>query len=341
MTFLRNIWYVAGHAEETADAPFARTFLNEPVLLYRTEAGSLVAMDDRCPHRMAPLHRGKVVGETIQCPYHGLRFDGTGACVAMPLGGDAPPRAKLRVYPIVERHSLLWIWMGDPDRADAAPIPDFSDRDDPAVGWFTGVIHAKANYQLLVDNLLDLTHSEFLHPFLASPGWAGRNRQTVTQQGSQITVVNIAENDNILPVMAHFKPSLGKIGRTVQTERWQAPSLIRLSVDYFSGDDSIVLPSAHMLTPETETTTHYFVRGGQHLDPSNAEMTAQMRAGVLAVFQNEDIPLIEGQQRYLGDTDLMAHEPAILTADKGAILARRHLAKLIRAEQSQMAVAAE
>ena len=343
MPFIRNIWYVAGHADEAGAEPFARTYLDEPVVIYRTSDGALVAMDDRCPHRLAPLHMGKVIEDTIRCPYHGLRFDGTGRCVLMPLGGEAPPRARLKVYPIVERHSLLWIWMGDPALADPAMIPDFSDRDDPAVGWFTGVLHCKANYQLLVDNLLDLTHSEFLHPFLSSDGWAARNEQKVTQDGNQITVINTARQDNILPVMRQFKPNLGVVGTTIQTERWEAPSLIRLSVDYFSGDDSIIIPSAHMLTPETERTTHYFVRGGQTIDVNNAEMNAGMREGVLAVFREQDIPIIEAQQRYLGETDLMANEPAILISDRGAMLARRHVAKLIRQEQQQVphGVAAE
>lgn len=342
MPYVRNIWYVAGHAEEAGETPFARTYLDEPVLIYRTSQGVLVAMDDRCPHRMAPLHRGTIVEDTIQCPYHGLRFDGTGQCVKLPLGGKTPPRARLKVYPVVERHSLLWIWMGDADLADPALIPDYSDRCDDRFTWFTGVLHCKANYQLLVDNLLDLTHAEFLHPFLSSQGWGERNVQTVTQDGNRITITNVAEDDNILPVMAQFKPSLAPVGKTIQTEHWDAPALVRLSVDYYAGDDFILLPSAHMLTPETEKSTHYFVRGGQAVAPGHAEITAAMAAGVLAVFQHEDIPIIEAQQRYLGDGELMEHNPAILRSDRGAVLARRQIKKLIRQEEvGDAAIAAE
>lgn len=335
MTFLRDTWYVAGHTEELDKGNIGRTYLNEPVLIYRTESGAIVAMDDRCPHRLAPLSGGKVVGETIQCPYHGLRFDGTGACVKMPAGGEAPPRAKLKTYPVVDRHHLLWIWMGEAERADPALIPDYSDRDDPAVGWFIGVLYAKANYQLLVDNLLDLSHAEFLHPFLSSDGWAERNRQTIQQEGDRITISNIAENDNVLPINKMLMPTIGDIGTTIHTERWDIPSLVRLSVDYYSGGAEVLIPSVHMLTPETERSTHYFVRGGQTLDPTNHELTEASRVGVLAVFQNEDIPLIEAQQRNMGDADLMDFKPAILAADKGAMMARRHLAKRIREEQQR------
>ena len=342
MPFLRNVWYVAGHAAELQEKPLGRTYLNEEVVIFRTAGGALNALNDRCPHRFAPLHRGKVTGEAIQCPYHGMRFAGSGLCVGTPMGGRAPPRSKVKTYPVIERHSLLWIWMGNPTCADPALIPDYSDRDDPSTAWFTGVLYCKANYRLLVDNLLDLTHAEFLHPFLASPGWAQRNKQTITQEGDRITIKNVAENDHILPIAKQLKPSLGHIGTTIHTERWDPPSLVRLSVDYYSGDDSLLTPSAHMLTPETERTTHYFVRGGQTLDPSNTVLTEQSRAAVLAVFQHEDIPLIESQQQYLGDGDLMDCGPAVLPLDKGSMLARRHMElRIAREQQENMRVNAE
>ncbi len=335
MPFLRNTWYVAGHAEELTNGPVGRTFLNEEVLIFRSHEGVLAAMSNRCPHRFAPLNMGKVVGNCIQCPYHGMQFDSEGNCVSTPDRGRAPPRSKLKTYPIVERHSLLWIWMGRAEGADATLIPDFSDRDDPSIAWFTGVLHCRANYQLIVDNLLDLTHAEYLHPLLSSSGWAQRNEQTVVHEGDRITINNIAKNDNILPLAKQLKPSLGDIGTTIHTERWNAPSLVRLSVDYYSGEDSLLVPSAHMLTPETESSTHYFVRGGQTLEPSNVALTQANRTAVLAVFQNEDIPLIEAQQRYLGDCDLMEFKPAILPLDKGPMLVRRYLAERIRQEQQQ------
>jgi phenylpropionate dioxygenase-like ring-hydroxylating dioxygenase large terminal subunit len=335
MPYLRNIWYVAGHTEELDQGPIGRTYLDEPVVIYRTEGGQVVALDDRCPHRFASLHSGKVIGEAIQCPYHGLRFDGSGACVAAPSGDRPPPRARLRAYPVVDRHSLLWIWMGDAARADPALIPDYSDRDDPSTAWFTGVLHCRANYQLMVDNLLDLTHAEFLHPFLSSEGWSHRNKQTVKQEGDQITILNVAEQDNILPFARQLKPDMGTIGTTIHTERWDAPSLVRLSVDYYSGDEKLLTPSAHMLTPETERSTHYFIRGGQTIDPANFALTQGSREAVLAVFRTEDIPLIEAQQRNLGDGELMDHDPAVLVFDKGAIMVRRYLAKRIKQEQRE------
>ena len=335
MTFLRNCWYVAAYPDEIGRTPMARTFLDEPVVLYRKEDGEVVALDNRCAHRLAPLNQGRLVGDVIQCAYHGLQFDSTGTCVKLPSGGLVPPRAKLKVYPVAERHAVVWIWMGVPALADPAAIPDFSSIENPEYGWFNGYLYAKANYQLMVDNLLDLSHSEFLHPQLSSPGWSARNEQTVTQVGDTITVDNVAHNDNILPLMAQIMPQMSKVGTTKQMQRWDPPALLQLSVDYYAGDDSFMIPSGHFLTPETQASTHYFVRGGQSINPGSAEFTEGMKQGVLHIFGSEDVPMVEAQQRFIGDGDLMLHDPAILTSDLASTRARRWLAKKIRDEQAR------
>jgi phenylpropionate dioxygenase-like ring-hydroxylating dioxygenase large terminal subunit len=343
MSYVRNCWYIAGFADEATQQPFARTFLETSVVIYRGESGEPVALDNNCPHRFAPMDQGKVFGNLIQCPYHGLRFNGQGNCVSMPIGGEPPPRARLRAYPIAERHQLLWIWMGAAQAADPALIPDYAYLEDPGFGWFNGYLHVKGNYQLLVDNLLDLTHAEFMHPLLTSDGWSGRNEQTVTQDGDTIFISNLAHDDNILPIMRQMRPDLEPIGTTRVDERWDLPSLIRLSVEYYAGGKQIITPSGHFLTPETASTTHYFVRGGQDVAPDNPAVTAGTREGVLHVFRTEDVPMIEAQQRYLKGDDLLSREPAILRTDSGAIRARRLVAKKIRTEQDDAAgaIAAE
>lgn len=334
MNYLRNCWYVAGYAAEASQKPFARTYLEEPVVIYRTDVGRLVAMDSRCGHRFAPLDQGKVVGDAIQCPYHGLRFDPTGRCVALPDGGVPPPHTQRKTYPIVERHALLWMWMGDAAKADPASIPDFSYLEDPKYGWFSGYLHVKGHYQLMVDNLLDLSHSEFLHPLLASDGWTARNQQTITREGDALSIYNIAENDNILPLNKHLKPHMPTIGTTIQQERWDAPALVRLSVEFYAGGDELITPSGHFLTPETSTTTHYIVRGGQNIQPDNAEYTAGVRESVLNVFRTQDIPMIEAQQRVIGEgRDLMDLRPAILKGDRAGAQARHLLLNKIKEEQ--------
>jgi phenylpropionate dioxygenase-like ring-hydroxylating dioxygenase large terminal subunit len=99
--------------------------------------------------RTASLARGTLVGDAIQCRYHGLRFGTTGECVHMRNGEKAPARARLRTYPIVDRFELLWIWMGEPELADPETIPDFAYLTDEKFGWFNGTLHAKANISFL------------------------------------------------------------------------------------------------------------------------------------------------------------------------------------------------
>ena len=109
--------------------------MNEPVVFYRTEDGTPVALEDRCPHRRLPLSMGKLVGDDVlQCHYHGLRFDRTGACVRVPGQDMIPATARVKTYPVVERYKWLWIWMGDPALADPAKIPDYHWFDDPNWG---------------------------------------------------------------------------------------------------------------------------------------------------------------------------------------------------------------
>jgi phenylpropionate dioxygenase-like ring-hydroxylating dioxygenase large terminal subunit len=160
---LRNSWYVAASDAEIGSKPLARTILGEPVVLFRTGAGAPVVFEDRCPHRHLPLSMGKLVGDELQCHYHGLRFAPDGRCVRIPGQDHIPAGAKAKTYPLVERYHWIWIWMGDPARADPAAIPDFHWLDDANWGAKSAYLHVDANWQLIVDNLLDLTHLAFVH----------------------------------------------------------------------------------------------------------------------------------------------------------------------------------
>jgi phenylpropionate dioxygenase-like ring-hydroxylating dioxygenase large terminal subunit len=140
MPFLRNCWYVASWSSELVSAPLGRRILNEPIVMYRLSSGEPVALSGRCPHRFAPLHLGKVIEDKIQCPYHGLRFSSAGACVFNPQGNGATPKAvHLRAYPLIERYNALWIWMGDPERADLAQIPRLRISCRFAFGSYRGL----------------------------------------------------------------------------------------------------------------------------------------------------------------------------------------------------------
>src|ERR1700733_6586862 len=163
MMFLRNCWYAAGWSKDIGAALLPRRLLDEPVVLFRTSDGTVAALEDRCCHRAAPLSRGVLEDGVVQCGYHGLKFDRSGACVEIPGQAHVPSDVRVRSYPVVERWNVAWIWMGDPAKADAAKIPDLAWLDDPAWRITPGYLHLNANYQLLTDNLLDLTHVSYLH----------------------------------------------------------------------------------------------------------------------------------------------------------------------------------
>src|SRR5258708_1540613 len=142
--FLRNYWSVAAYDHEIGRRPLGRIILGEPIVFYRLEAGTPVALEDRCAHRHLPLSMGTLVGDVLQCHYHGLRYDKTGTCVRVP-GQDTIPRsARVKSYPVVERYHWLWLWIGDPALADPHKIPDFHWFDDAnwvatlvgATGWW-------------------------------------------------------------------------------------------------------------------------------------------------------------------------------------------------------------
>ena len=163
--FIKNCWYVAAwDIEVPEDGMLARTLLNEPVLLYRGSEGQVVALENRCCHRAAPLHLGRKEGDCIRCMYHGLKFDPSGACVEIPGQDKIPPKTCIKSYRVVERHRLVWIWMGDPAMANPDDIVDHHWHDSPDWRMKPGYIHYQANYKLIVDNLLDFTHLAWVHP---------------------------------------------------------------------------------------------------------------------------------------------------------------------------------
>lgn len=118
---------------------FPRTLLDDLVVAYCRQTGEAVAIADTCLHRFAPLHKGKLVDDRVRRPYHGLKFDASGACVHNPHGdGKIPVAAWVKSYPLVERDTLLWIWMGKPEDADPSKIVDFSSLSNESDAYTRG-----------------------------------------------------------------------------------------------------------------------------------------------------------------------------------------------------------
>ena len=130
VAYQRNAWYAPAQPSEASGTPMRRLILGEPAVFFRISDGEAVALEDRCCHRLAPLSPGQVLGDVIECPYHGLRFDRHGTCTHVPGQATVPARSRVQAYPLLEQYGFFWIWMGDSDRADPARLPDWRWADD-------------------------------------------------------------------------------------------------------------------------------------------------------------------------------------------------------------------
>ena len=187
MIHIRNAWHVASWSKDLADGkPFAVTIANDPIVIYRAASGRLVALEDRCVHRHAPLSLGRCEGEALRCMYHGLKFEPDGKVSEVPGQEMIPATAKIRSYPVVERHSWIWIWLGDAEKADPALIPQAVGFDNPDYILGSGQMDYAASAQLIHDNLCDFTHLSYVHraSFKADDEWATtRPKVTMLERG--------------------------------------------------------------------------------------------------------------------------------------------------------------
>lgn len=335
--YLRNAWYVAAWSSEVGRGLLDRTILEQPVLLYRKENGEAVAIGNQCAHRFAPLSLGKLVGDTVQCPYHGLRYDSHGKCVLNPHGdGMIPPRMVVPTWPLVEKHKLIWLWMGDPQQADPATIPDFSCHEDPELAFVGGVIEMKANYELITDNLLDLAHGEFVHEGLLSSPAITRSKLETIEKGTTIWSNRWMPDGEALPAHAmlweHYIPNRNCDQWAYM--RWDAPAHMLLDVGITGlgrpRTEGAWVYGTDILTPRDATHTYYFwgiTRGYKQNDPAAGELWRQVIKGA---FEGQDQVVIEAQQRMLGTRTLEEAGPVMFASDVAAQRARKLLARLVK-----------
>ncbi len=339
MSFLKNTWYCAAWASEVSREPLGRTLLGQKVVLYRKEDDAIVALSDICPHRFAPMHKGKLHGDIIACPYHGLQFGEDGSCAHNPHGDVIPPALKLSAFPVVERHAVAWIWMGDPELADPDMIPDFSAHDDPDYAMVGGRIPIEGAYQLVADNLLDLSHTQYLHPVLIAPeDPETRDEFDLLQDGDTITTVFNTLNTKPFGFVNFIWPDAPERIDSFSGVRWQPPGNMLLKIHFVSLDPEapkeLRIWGAELITPETETTCHYFWSTARNFRQDDEEFGKQLGEITESVFTNEDGTMIADVQDNMGgQTDLIAMRPVILPTDQPAIRARKILKKLLKEEQ--------
>ncbi len=335
--FVRNVWYLAAWTHEVpAGDMLSRKLLGTPRVIFQRSDGGWTMLADRCPHRFAPLSMGKRVGDTIRCGYHGLGFDSTGACVHNAFPGGIPKGAAVESLRVVERHGGLWFWPGDPAKADPAAIPDFKFLEG-TTNVFARMTMS-AHYELLTDNLMDLSHAEFLHvkSFGTNGSLLHHGKQTVETDDSG-AVWNKWDMDQV-EAPGWAQPMLQPGERVDQWihMRWHAPAAMALEIGLAkagTGRRQLVIPTMldpHILTPETHSSTHYFF---WHQPTADAQAMAEQ------VFRQEDEPMIRAVFEAMEGEDFWDMKPLILPSDGGALRARRRLMKLRADEEAGTAPA--
>ena len=342
--YLRNSWYVAAWSRDVADKPFARTMLEEDVVLFRSSDGTVSALEDRCPHRHLPLSLGSVVPDGLQCGYHGLIMGGDGRCVRVPSQAVAPPNARIKSYPVAERYGWVWVWMGEFERADPALIPDFGLLESPVHAAVGKTNFVACDYRLVTDNLMDLSHVGYVHTTtIGNAAFGEKGKLSVQRTENGVSATRLVPD--VPPPPLYVKSGVLPDGKNL--DRWStmhfvAPCFVIIhtggaEVDTGALDGNYAhglnLWVVNAMTPETATTTNYFWASVRAHALGDVDADKLFFGGVGAAFE-EDKTVLEAQQRVLdkrGDSWAVAFK-----GDAAAVESRRVLDRRIAEEQAQL-----
>jgi len=346
--FLRNAWWQAGWSDELSEGLLARTIMNEPIVFFRDAEGKASAVEDRCCHRGAPLSHGTVIDKGLQCRYHGLVFDGRGSCVDIPGQDSIPPMANIKSYPIVERQQFIWIWMGDPARADPAKIPDWPFHDQPdKFPHRKAVMPIQCNYMMMIDNLMDLTHLGYVHTKTIGGNPLSHVNAKMDIERTANGVKYIRWMLNVQPPPTYVKGGgfKGHVDRWQEFEyflpgsvlQWSGALELGMGAKENRDQEGFHLRLFHGITPATETTSYYFWSAANGYRQDDPAATDELYAEVYPTFI-EDVEIMEGQQKRI---NLDPDRPLVgIKADNALVQARRALKAALEEEQ-QMSRAAE
>ncbi|MBV8094385.1 MAG: aromatic ring-hydroxylating dioxygenase subunit alpha [Acetobacteraceae bacterium] len=344
--FPRNAWYAAAWDAELKHALFPRTVANQKLVLYRRENGEPVALEDACWHRLLPLSLGRLEGDTVVCGYHGLKFDCHGRCTFMPSQETINPAAAVRSFPAVERHRFIWVWPGDPALADPDLIPDLHPNHDPRWAGDGKTIHAKCDFRLIVDNLMDLTHETYVHSSSIGNEAVAEAPFEVHHSDREVIVERWMLDIEPPPF---WRAQLGKPGNV---DRWQIihfqpPCTVAIDVGVApagtgapQGDrrQGVSMWVINTITPETDKTCHYYWANVRDYRIHEQRVTTEIREAITNVFREDEI-IVEAQQRAIDENpDKIFYN---LNIDAGAVLARRLIDRMVDAEQGEARIAAE
>ena len=300
--YLRNSWYVVALSSEIEAKLRAFRILGENIVIYRTERGEPVALEDSCPHRRLPLSKGRLLNGNIECGYHGLQFDRSGQCVAAPTQDRIPPTAIVRSYPIVDRWGLVWIWMGDAGLSDDSLIIDIENYDNADWKITSGdALTCACNYLYVVDNLLDPSHVAWVHlSSFAAPG-TDNTPVEITETGNGVFVHRWIYDTKPPPFYAPLVQFEGNCDRLQHYEAQFPCTAINKSIFFPAGkggpgssidEQTYIMISYHFMTPIDANNTRYHWLQHRNTDPDNEEVTVAIASGLKAAFL-EDRDVLE------------------------------------------------
>jgi phenylpropionate dioxygenase-like ring-hydroxylating dioxygenase large terminal subunit len=335
---LGNRWYAAAWDSEVGRTPLARTLCGLPIVLYRRLDGRVVAMRDACPHRLSPLSMGRVEGDNLRCRYHGMMFDPEGRCVEMPAqDGVAANFQVADVYPVIERYRFVWVWIGEAPADDGASLPDLWPCE--AQGWTFdgGVYHLKADYRLMIDNLMDLSHETYVHAGSIGQPEICESPIAVETDGDEVRVSRWMLGIDAPPFWRNALKRPGLVDRW-QVCRFLPPSAVMIDVgvalagtgapegDRSKGVNGYVI---NVMSPETPRTSWYFWGMARNFDIADRGFTDRFKAQQAEVFR-EDLEILEAQQRSIdANPDLKMRT---FNIDAGGARSRMVLDRLLQAQ---------
>ncbi|ONN68668.1 aromatic ring-hydroxylating dioxygenase subunit alpha [Pseudomonas oryzihabitans] len=339
----KNAWYVACTPDEVQDKPLGRQICGEPLVFYRDAKGQVVALEDFCPHRGAPLSLGFVRDGTLVCGYHGLEMGCGGKTLGMP-GQRVGVFPAVRSYAAVERHGFVWVWPGDQAKADPALIPHLEWAESPDWAYGGGLYHIQCDYRLMIDNLMDLTHETYVHASSIGQKEIDEAPPATRVDGDEVITSRHMENISAPPFWRMALRGNG-LADDVPVDRWQIcrftpPSHVMIEVGVaHAGHGGYDAPAevkaasvvVDFITPETETSIWYFWGMARNFKPDDAELTASIREGQGKIF-GEDLEMLERQQQNL----LRYPERGLLklNIDAGGVQSRQIIDRLLAAEQA-------
>ncbi len=341
MKYVMNHWYVAATSEELpVGGKVARQVLGQEIVLYRGQSGRVGALEDRCPHRMAPLSLGEVEGDNLRCGYHGALFTAEGRCINVPCQPATGPEGlepySGRSFHVIERFSFVFIWIGDHDRVDESLLPSWSKYSGPDWEMLHGYYHVEANYQLMLDNINDLTHLSYVHRTtfgkVAGDAWATTPVE-VKFTDDRVTTARAMRNvpPTLFAKMIRGLRDEDRVDR-FQTSEFNPPTFI--SAAFGSEPHQAELPEMrtpthvflNALTPADERHTNYFWCMTRHEACGNPDVSKTLYEVSKRAF-DEDKAMIEAQQRRI-DTAPSGRRLLNFRADQAVVATRRILERL-------------